>query len=95
MSRLITSLVATCCAVVACVGPTRAESDHTCRQASSGPWLAIEDARTALAAQGFDVRKIESEDGCYEAHAVDKGGERVKLYLDPTSLKIVGRKDRS
>ncbi len=49
---------------------------------------ATEEAiRTQLTADGYDVRKIETEDGLYEAYAL-KDGERYEIYFD-ADLKIV------
>ncbi len=43
--------------------------------------------RATLTEQGYDVRKIKSEDGLYEAYAV-KDGVRMEVYLD-RDMKIV------
>ena len=43
--------------------------------------------RATLTEQGYDVRKIDVEDGMYEAYAM-KDGKRFEIYLD-TDLKIV------
>ncbi|SMX35921.1 PepSY domain-containing protein [Maliponia aquimaris] len=61
--------------------------------ASDGP--AIDDARkaeitTLLTAQGYEVRKIDSEDGMIEVYAL-KDGKRYELYLD-AALQIVRTK---
>ncbi|WGW03009.1 PepSY domain-containing protein [Tropicibacter oceani] len=40
-----------------------------------------EQIRAKLTAQGYDVRKIESEDGMIEVYAL-KDGARLELYLD-------------
>lgn len=37
--------------------------------------------RDLLTAQGYDVRKIESEDGQYEAYAL-KDGKKYEVYLN-------------
>ncbi|WP_135503312.1 PepSY domain-containing protein [Roseovarius aestuariivivens] len=37
--------------------------------------------RAILAEQGYEVRKIEVEDGMYEAYAM-KDGQRYEVYLD-------------
>lgn len=36
---------------------------------------------TQLAAEGYEVRKIEREDGMIEVYAL-KGGQRFEIYLD-------------
>jgi len=73
-----------------------ASDDARCTSAPFSEWRSINDARAAAEALGYkDVRKMEAEDGCYEAHAFDKDNRRVEIYMDPISLKIVRVKDKS
>lgn len=46
--------------------------------------------RTKLTEQGYEVRKIEAEDGMYEAYVI-KDGTRMELYLN-SELEIVKTK---
>jgi len=46
---------------------------------------------TQLTDQGYEVRKIKTEDGFYEAYAL-KGGIKYEIYLDK-SLEIVRVKE--
>ncbi|MCA0996445.1 MULTISPECIES: PepSY domain-containing protein [Roseobacteraceae] len=46
--------------------------------------------REKLTAEGYDVRRIDSEDGLIEVYAL-KDGKKLELYLDE-SLKIVRSK---
>ncbi len=72
------------------------DDDARCSQAPQSEWRSIDDARAAAEALGYkDVRKMEAEDGCYEAYAFDKDNRRVEIYMDPVSLKIVRVKDKS
>lgn len=43
--------------------------------------------RETLTAQGYEVRKIEAEDGLYEAYAL-KDGKKMELYVNE-KLEIV------
>jgi hypothetical protein len=47
----------------------------------------VEQIKMQLTEQGYDVRKIETEDGMYEAYAL-KDGDRYEIYLDK-DLNIV------
>jgi hypothetical protein len=47
-----------------------------------------EKVTTKLTAEGFEVRKLEIEDGLIEAYVV-KAGATSSLFLDPTSLEVV------
>lgn len=71
-------------------------SDENCTSAPRSEWRSMDDVKTAVEKLGYkDVRKIEAEDGCYEAYAFDKNGRRVELYIDPVNLKIVRVKGKS
>jgi len=47
--------------------------------------------RASLTGQGYDVRKVDMEDGMYEVYAM-KDGKKVQLFLDD-SMKIVRTQD--
>lgn len=49
-----------------------------------------EEIKTSLGAQGYDVRRIKTEDGLYEAYAM-KDGIKYELYLNE-ALEIVKTK---
>ena len=63
------------------------------------PALASDDAlpeatkakiRATLTEQGYDVRKIDMEDGMYEAYAI-KDGKKLEIYLD-ADMKVIRTK---
>lgn len=45
-----------------------------------------------LTRQGYDVRKMERDDGLYEVYAV-KDGERYELYLDQAMTIVKSERD--
>ena len=49
--------------------------------------------RANLTGQGYDVRKVDMEDGMYEVYAM-KDGKKVELYLNE-ALEIVKSKEAS
>jgi len=51
------------------------------------PTEVVQEIRTKLTEQGYEVRKIEKDDGLYEVYAI-KDGQRLELYLN-TDLEIV------
>jgi hypothetical protein len=53
-------------------------------------WQPREALQTKLKAGGWQVRSIKTEDGCYEAYAVDAKGEKVEAYFNPQTLERVG-----
>ncbi|GAB3116980.1 PepSY domain-containing protein [Novispirillum itersonii] len=50
--------------------------------------------RTKLTAEGYDVSKIKTEDGLYEAYVRTKDGKKQELFLDQT-LTVVRTKTQN
>ena len=53
-------------------------------------WQPREALQAKLEAQGWTVRGIKTENGCYEAKAVDKNGKRLEGVFNPKTLETVG-----
>ncbi len=62
---------------------------HASSSARVNPEVATQ-IRDKLTSQGYEVRKIENEDGYYEAYVI-KDGVRQELYLN-SELEIVRTK---
>lgn len=54
--------------------------------------MTKDDIKQALTAQGYEVRKIEEEDGCYEAYAL-KDGKKFEIYINPTTGDVVDNEE--
>ena len=69
--------------------------DLKCTEAQESSWMSQDATKDLLLKQGFkEVREIDVTDGhCYEVYAVDAKGEKVELYLDPTSGDVVEKGD--
>jgi hypothetical protein len=89
MNKLIAIAAAT--AVLGTASLAHAGSlGRPCTDASQDKWLAIEALQGKLEAQGYTVRKGKLKNACGEFYAVDKAGDRVELFVDPTNGNIVG-----
>ncbi len=55
-------------------------------------WMSMDQARAKVTAMGYDVRKLEVDDGCYEAYAT-KDGKRLEIYLNPVTAEVVKMKE--
>ena len=55
-------------------------------------WQPREALQKKLESEGWKVRRIKTEDGCYEAYALDSNGHRVEAYFDPKSLEMLKNK---
>lgn len=52
-------------------------------------WQPRENLQAQLEAQGWQVKRITTDDGCYEVYAITKDGKRVEVYFNPESLRPV------
>ena len=52
-------------------------------------WQSRDAARSWAEAQGWDVRRIKIDDGCYEIEGYDQSGREIEVKIDPATLAIV------
>ncbi|MCY1668928.1 PepSY domain-containing protein [Rhizobium sp. SL86] len=55
-------------------------------------WQPREALKTKLEGEGWKVRSIKTEDGCYEAYAIDAKGKKVEAYFNPKTFEAVSTK---
>ncbi|MDX0642853.1 PepSY domain-containing protein [Sinorhizobium medicae] len=55
-------------------------------------WKPREALQTKLEGEGWKVRSIKTEDGCYEAYAITAEGKKVEAYFNPQTLQSVEMK---
>ena len=59
----------------------------SCSTAPQAQWQPQTKLETMLATDGFKVRQIKVEKGCYEVYATDKSGARVNLAYNAETLQ--------
>ena len=59
-----------------------------------GAWQPREAAIAAAAGLGWQIDKIEADDGCWEVKGRDAEGRRIKAKLDPETLRVVKLRHR-
>jgi hypothetical protein len=55
----------------------------------------VELLQQKLESEGWQVKNIKIDDGCYEAYAIDTSGARVEAYFDPQTLELVNSENDS
>lgn len=70
--------------------PAFADSDRC--DVPMNEWQPRETLKQQLEGKGWQVRRIKTDDGCYEAYAIDENGKRVEAYFHPKSLKMIRSK---
>lgn len=78
--------------VAAAAASTQAGSlGRPCTSAPPNQWLSMQDLQAKVEALGYKVQKAKLAKACGEFYTLDKSGNRIELFVDPTSGEIVGR----
>jgi hypothetical protein len=62
-----------------------------CTAAPQNQWLSIDALQSKVEALGYKVQKAKLKNACGELYTLDNSGNRVELFVDPVSGKIVGQ----
>lgn len=52
-------------------------------------WQPRQALEKKLQAEGWKVKRLKTEDGCYEVYGLDRQGRRVEAYFNPKTLQVV------
>ena len=69
--------------------PALATGLYTCDSGPSENWKSKEELEKQLTDQGWEVRFIKEDGGCWEVYAIDPEGDRVEAYFHPVTLENV------
>lgn len=69
--------------------PASATGLATCDSGPKSGWQPQEKLEKMLAGQGWKIRRIKEDGGCYEVYAINDKGERVEAYFHPVTLAPV------
>jgi hypothetical protein len=61
----------------------------TCDSGPKTGWKSQDLLQKQLAGQGWKIRRIKEDGGCYEVYATDPSGKNVEAYFHPVTLKLV------
>ena len=62
-----------------------------CTSAPEAQWLPMQQLQAKVEAQGYKVQKAKLKNACGELYTLDKNGNRVELFVDPTNGQIIGQ----
>lgn len=74
--------------------PASATGLATCDSGPKAGWQSVEKLQKRLEEQGWQVRRIKEDGGCYEVYALDDKGQRVEAYFHPVTLAPVPTRAR-
>lgn len=90
MRKLV--LLTAAAAILSASGAAYAGSlGRPCTNAPESQWLSIQQLQSKIEGQGYKVRKAKLAKACGEFYSIDKNGNQVELFLDPTNGQIVGQ----
>jgi hypothetical protein len=76
-------------AAAVCAHPAAATGLATCDSGPQSGWQQQSTLEKKLSAQGWKIRRIKVDGGCYEVYAMNEKGERVEAYFHPKTLAPV------
>jgi hypothetical protein len=86
--------IAAAAALALCSFTASATGLATCDSGPKSGWQPTEKLEKQLSDQGWKVRRIKEDGGCYEVYGLDDKGQRVEAYFHPVTLAPVPTKPR-
>lgn len=87
VSHLFRSLLAA--AALAVTGSAFAHGDFKC-DVSKAEWQPQMDLQKKLTGEGWKVRRVKIDNGCYEVYGFDDKGARAEVYFNPKTFEKIG-----
>jgi hypothetical protein len=69
--------------------PGHATGLATCQSGPESGWRSQDALKQRLTGQGWQIRRIKVDGGCYEVYAFDDKGQRVEAYFHPVTFEPV------
>ena len=61
---------------------------HTCESGDRANWQSSDTLQQKLIDEGWKVRKIKEDGGCYEVYGTTPEGQRGEAYFHPETLEL-------
>jgi hypothetical protein len=82
-------MIGACLLALAAAPAAQATGLATCDSGPKTGWQSQDALKTKLTGQGWKVRRIKEDGGCYEVYAINHKGERVESYFHPVTFKHI------
>ncbi len=73
--------------LLSAAAPVFATGLMTCDSGDRSTWQSKDSLKQQMENNGWTVRRIKEDGGCYEAYGTSPEGKRVEAYFDPVSLE--------
>ena len=84
--RIALAIAAAACFIASQAGATGLA---TCQSGPKDKWKPEADLQKKLIGQGWQIRRIKEDGGCYEVYAIDGNGKRIEAYFHPLTFDVV------
>jgi hypothetical protein len=84
-----TTLFATTLIALSASGSALAHGDFKC-EVPVKEWKSQDDLQDKLKSEGWEIRKLKIDNGCYEVYGFDKMRKRKEVYFNPKTFEVVG-----
>ena len=61
----------------------------TCTSGPQSGWQTEDALKKKLTDQGWQIRRLKIDGGCYEVYAINEKGQRVESYFHPVTFEHV------
>ena len=85
MNRLVFALPAIAAFLLAT--PASSTGLYSCNSGDKSNWKSMDELKTKMKKEGWKVRRIKEDGGCYEAYGTTPEGQRVEAYFHPVTLE--------
>lgn len=75
--------------VLLAMSPARATGLMTCDSGDRSEWKPMDQLEAQMTSDGWSVRRIKEDGGCYEAYGTSPDGQRVEAYFHPVTLEVL------
>jgi hypothetical protein len=65
----------------------------TCDSGDESTWKSQDELKAQLEGEGYKVRRIKVDGGCYEAYVINNTGEMTERYYNPVNLEFIPTDD--
>ena len=67
----------------------QAKSKDLCQAGPESGWKPKEALEKKLKDEGFEVKRIKIDDGCYEVYGKDPKGAKIERFFHPVSFAVI------
>ena len=69
------------------IAPAQATGLYQCDSGDRSTWKSMEALEAKVKAEGWQVRRMKEDGGCYELYGTTPEGDRVEAYFHPVTLE--------